>query len=127
MMTLYQKWRKNPRQLSSSEVETLINLYDANIRHIDDTIGLVLDNLGGDLVNTIVIVTADHGEVFGEHDCFGHGFLYEELIHVPLIIAGPGIGLNCSGLRYPCLRLRIPSVLGLQGTVQRNRLLSGTP
>lgn len=53
--------------------------------------GFLLDKLGNYLVNTIVIVTADHGEAFGEHGCFGHGFLCEELIHVPLIIAGQGI------------------------------------
>ena len=42
--------------------------------------------------NTYVIITADHGEGFGEHDTYSHGWnLYREVLHVPLIIAGPGI------------------------------------
>ena len=42
--------------------------------------------------NTYVIITADHGEGFGEHGTYTHGWnLYREVLHVPLIIAGPGI------------------------------------
>jgi arylsulfatase A-like enzyme len=43
--------------------------------------------------NTVVVVTSDHGEEFWEHGGVEHGHtLYDELIRVPLIIAGPGIG-----------------------------------
>lgn len=41
--------------------------------------------------NTVVILTSDHGEEFLEHGCIGHGHsLNEQLLHVPLIISGPG-------------------------------------
>jgi arylsulfatase A-like enzyme len=41
---------------------------------------------------TIVVLMADHGEEFGDHGSVAHGHtLYDELVHVPLIIAGPGI------------------------------------
>ena len=44
----------------------------------------------GKLDNTCVIIAADHGEGHGEHDLFGHGFnVYQELVHVPLIIRAP--------------------------------------
>ena len=42
--------------------------------------------------NTIIVFTSDHGELFGEHGLLGHGQNhYEQLLHVPLIFAGPGI------------------------------------
>jgi uncharacterized sulfatase len=41
--------------------------------------------------NTVVIIVADHGEMLGEHQFVGHGFgVYQELIHVPLLIRLPG-------------------------------------
>ena len=99
MVNLYSKQLKTFREagfrnvgwLSPAEIDTLINLYDADIRYVDDNIGRLLESLGNHLENTIIIVTADHGEAFGEHNSLGHGTLYEELIRVPLIIAGPGI------------------------------------
>ena len=40
--------------------------------------------------NTMIIITGDHGEAFGEHDSLGHGLqLYDEVIHIPLIIKLP--------------------------------------
>ena len=42
--------------------------------------------------NTYIIITSDHGEEFKDHGSFGHNHtLYNELVHVPLIIQGPGI------------------------------------
>src|SRR5207253_1279631 len=42
--------------------------------------------------STVILVTADHGEEFQEHGRLGHGTqLYDELLRVPLVIAGPGI------------------------------------
>lgn len=91
MVTLFHKVLEKPSQVSPSEVTTLVDLYDANIKCVDDSVGWLLDGLASDLPNTIVIVTADHGEEFGEHGKFSHGRVHDWLIHVPLIIAGPGI------------------------------------
>ncbi|MEZ4416464.1 MAG: sulfatase [Gemmatimonadota bacterium] len=66
--------------------------YDAAIAYLDDQIGALLAELQrrGALDNTIVIVTADHGEEFGEHGGSGHGgHLLMETIHVPLLIRYP--------------------------------------
>ena len=42
------------------------------------------------LQNTLVVVTADHGEHFGEHGLYGHASsLYDQEVHVPLLIAAP--------------------------------------
>ncbi len=91
MVALWEKLRRKPDRVSPSEVETVINLYDGAIRYVDDAIGLLLRELGDYLSDTVVIVTADHGEEFGEHGRFVHLTLYDGLLHVPLIMAGPGI------------------------------------
>ena len=91
MASLYRKMLKDPGKLSPSEVATLIDLYDADIRYVDDNISLLLDSLGNNLANTTVIVTADHGDELGERGKFSHQSLYDGIIRVPLIIAGSGI------------------------------------
>jgi len=70
----------------------LQGLYDGEVRYCDEAIGELLDYLerSGLLANTLVIITADHGEEFAEHGYLGHGHtLYDELIHIPLIIRFP--------------------------------------
>jgi len=65
--------------------------YDGALTYLDDQLGKLFDALDqrGLLKNTIVIVTADHGEQFGEHDLFWHSnSLYRQLIQVPLIMFG---------------------------------------
>ena len=69
-----------------------VGRYDAAIAYIDHEIGVMLDELRrrGVLDNTIVIITSDHGEQFGEHGLRLHGnSLYLPLLHVPLVIRYP--------------------------------------
>jgi arylsulfatase A-like enzyme len=76
------------------EVTHLRGLYDGEIRAWDAALGEVLATLSrfGLDDSTVVIVVADHGEEFQEHGRLKHGsHLYEETIHVPLVVAGPGI------------------------------------
>jgi len=72
------------------ELDFYIGLYDAEIKYADEQIGVLLDELKkmGLEENTLIILSADHGEGLGEHNLyFTHGdFLYDELLHVPLII-----------------------------------------
>lgn len=70
-----------------------IDLYDGEIAFTDAQIGRVLDKLKEkDLYDqTIIVFIADHGEEFNDHGGFKHtNTLYEELIHIPLIIRVPG-------------------------------------
>lgn len=62
-----------------------IGCYDAEIRYTDFYIGELLKNIKD---NTIIILSADHGESLGEHNVyFSHGEnIYDELLHIPLII-----------------------------------------
>ncbi|HPQ68645.1 MAG TPA: sulfatase [bacterium] len=76
----------------SRELDILERLYDAEIRFTDDQLGFLFNHLWNSSVlnNTIVIITSDHGESFGENNEIGHGSaLYSQQIHVPLIIRFP--------------------------------------
>ncbi|MBX0303034.1 sulfatase [Haloarcula salinisoli] len=86
--------QENPEELTDDDVADLLSLYDGEIRLVDETIERLLDDLEtrGILDDTAIVVTADHGEAFGEHDRFGHHpYLYDELLRVPLIIRAPGL------------------------------------
>ena len=80
--------------LPPGEREGVIAAYDNGLNYIDSQVGELLQFLerSPEWSNTYVIITADHGEGFGEHDTYTHGWdLYREVLHVPLIVAGPGI------------------------------------
>jgi arylsulfatase A-like enzyme len=85
-------WRARP--ISDADREHLVHRYDAALRYADDVLGRILarlEELGID-GRTIVVVTSDHGEELFERGFMQHGkTLYEELLKVPLILAGPGI------------------------------------
>lgn len=68
-------------------------LYDSELRYTDDQLGRVLDGLRtrGLYDDLWIVVTADHGELQGEHGLSGHGStLYDEELHIPLIVKQPG-------------------------------------
>jgi arylsulfatase A-like enzyme len=79
--------------LSPAELHEEMDAYDGGIRYDDAQIGRLLAALDqhGLLQNTLVIITGDHGEAFGEHGLITHAnALYFPLIHVPLIFLWPG-------------------------------------
>jgi arylsulfatase A-like enzyme len=74
--------------------EEMIVRYDAEIAHTDHSIELLFKGLKKEnlLKNTFVVITADHGEEFLEHNFVEHGWtLYNESLHIPLILWAPGI------------------------------------
>jgi arylsulfatase A-like enzyme len=78
--------------ISEAEASAAREAYDGAIAYIDYEIGDLISELDnrGLLENTLVIVTADHGEQFGTHGLFGHGYnLYQQLLKVPLSISFP--------------------------------------
>jgi arylsulfatase A-like enzyme len=80
-------------KLSSAQVSSVLDSYDDCIAYLDEQLGLLFDDLErvGRLTDTVVIVTADHGEELGEHGLYGHASsLYDQEIHVPLLIFLPG-------------------------------------
>ena len=70
-----------------------INLYDANLRYADWAIGEIIAKLAaaGLLDATLLLITSDHGEAFGEHGYVWHvGAIHDEAAHIPLLIKFPG-------------------------------------
>jgi len=74
------------------EKELLVSQYDGEIRYLDHCLGLLFEKLKTLNIyeNTLIIITSDHGEAFGEHALLFHDrVLYEEVLRVPLIIKYP--------------------------------------
>ena len=82
-------------------LERMRHLYARSVRLMDDWLRDLLADLDrrGILDRTLVIVTSDHGENFGEGGLMGHAFsLDQRLLHVPLVIAGPGAPADDPGI-----------------------------
>jgi len=90
---LHQQVINNPDQLTEENKQLLLDCYDGEIRYLDDCLKQFFNAIErqGLLRDSLIILTADHGEAFGEHGCYTHPRqLYEYLIHVPLLISMPG-------------------------------------
>jgi arylsulfatase len=88
-----------------TDAEYIASLYDAEIRHADDGIAELLGALreAGLENDTLVMLTGDHGESMYQHDIFfDHHGLYDDIIHVPLLMRLPG--------RIPAARAARPMV-----------------
>lgn len=81
------------RKISERERDIVTRLYDAGIRQLDDQIGRLLEAAERHFSGAqLIVVLSDHGEEFGEHGGYLHGKkVYEELLRVPLIMAGDGV------------------------------------
>lgn len=92
------------RAISPDSLANMLALYDGGIRYFDDCFAKLRAGLreSGREENTLILLTADHGEEFFDRGAWGHGHsLYEELIHVPLILRCPSRLGEFAGRRYP--------------------------
>jgi arylsulfatase A-like enzyme len=79
---------------SSRDLNLYKARYDGEIRTVDDAIGGFFEELRRRQLwdRTVIVVTADNGESFMEHGVLEHNtWLYDELVHVPLIVRIPGL------------------------------------
>ncbi|NUB91496.1 sulfatase [Haloterrigena sp. SYSU A121-1] len=90
---LYSALLREPETLSETDIENLRRLYDAAIQYVFDQIDRIITQLkeAGKFEDTLIVITSDHGELFGEYDQHGKPErMYDELLHVPLFVAnGP--------------------------------------
>lgn len=97
----YSEFASDSVALTDEQVDKLHRLYEASIAYTTDQVGRLLDYLleHEKYENTLIILTSDHGELFGEHDQYGKlPRLYDELLHVPLLIVnGPEYLSDVSG------------------------------
>ena len=75
---------------TDAQWEALAALYDAEIRYTDERIGELVDHVRSlGLDDTIFVVTADHGELFGERGMLAHMVVTDDAVsHVPLVVHG---------------------------------------
>lgn len=82
-----------PVRLTPTDMRPRQDLYDGSIAYLDAELGRLLRALEarGALENTLIVLTADHGEEFAEHGLGGHGStLYRASVQVPLVLWFPG-------------------------------------
>jgi arylsulfatase A-like enzyme len=99
-------WGKSPR-----------DRYDGEVTYTDEHVGKLLDFIAGKpwASRTVIIVTADHGEEFGEHHMTRHGFeVWDTLVHVPLLVIAPGAAPRRIDVPRSALDLA-PTILELFG------------
>lgn len=81
----------NEAELTDAERDDIEYLYRANLATIDRQLEDLLAPLA-EREDTLVVLTADHGEGMGQHGFYGHGArLWEEVVHIPLIYSGYGL------------------------------------
>jgi arylsulfatase A-like enzyme len=105
-------------------------IYDACIAYLDHELGRLLDELDrrGRLANTIVIVTSDHGEEFGEHGTVSHGHsLYWPALHVPLIIWYPGGVPSGTRVEQPVSLRAVPATIASLAGIAGDLPFPGLP
>jgi arylsulfatase A-like enzyme len=108
------------RELGSEERDFIVANYDGQLAAMDAALGALLDALRarGRYENALVIVTADHGELLGEHGQMGHiaRMLYEPLLRVPLVVKFPGADRRRGTTETPVQLVDVlPTVLAAAG------------
>jgi arylsulfatase A-like enzyme len=105
-------WPRTPEETRGE-----LAAYYAVISHMDAQIGRILKALrdGGQLENTIIVFSSDHGLAVGSHGLRGKQSMYEHTIGVPLIMRGPGISKGARLATQCYLRDVFPTLCDLAG------------
>jgi len=116
----------DPDYLNSKEMSVLREWYGATVSYLNDQLANFFEYYKNELQsNTILILTADHGEQLGEHGLLGHSYkLFDETLHIPLIITGPNIpqGRSSALISHVDLFSTLCNVCGLDNIPNSNGL-----
>jgi arylsulfatase A-like enzyme len=82
------KLLEEPENVTPGELQTQLDLYDAEIRYTDDQVRRLIDAVERRWGDVLVVLTADHGEHFLERGYFSGAQLYDVKLHVPLLVSG---------------------------------------
>lgn len=118
-------------QADQADLEHIESLYDGEIREMDDQLAVLFDYLNqeGLLEKTLIVLTSDHGEEFGEHGSVAvHSHtLYDELLRVPLILRMPEAHPQQKTIEDQVQSIDIfPTILHIAGIPHQNRMSQGT-
>lgn len=119
--------------ITEEDITELSNKYDNGVYYVDYLFSSVLEGLKQKklLDNTIIIVTADHGEELFEHKGFDHENFYDHTIHIPLIMKIPGIERKLEVKKLVQSIDTVPMILEIlqiekPGYIQGKNILSST-
>jgi len=118
------------RDASEDELELARTLYQCEIAYQDRQLGELIDTLSERdlLVETLVVITADHGELFGIEGLMGHEFsLSDDVLQVPLVLRHPSRIRAGHTVELPVSHLDIvPTVLDFVGASEAAATLEGS-
>lgn len=122
-----EEWRAWREDFTEEDQKRGILRYYAACTYVDDMFGRVLDKLEavGELDNTFIVFTSDHGEMLGERGRFSKYNFYEASVRVPLIVSGAGIPAEKRGAvddRMCSLVDLLPTFLAAAGLPRDERL-----
>ncbi len=111
--------RKMAPRLDQADVDELLRIYDSEIAYTDQQIGVLLQALKSEGLydEAVLALTADHGEEFMDHGRWGHTVrLYQESVHVPLLIKYPDgkVGLEQEPVALVDLAPTLLAAVGLE-------------
>lgn len=109
---------RGERSVSEVEGRHLISQYDGEIAYLDDHLGQLVQRLKslGIYDNTMLVITSDHGDAFGERNFVSHGVsLYQDQIHVPLVIKYPNTSEETQVNEFVSLTDVTPTILAAAG------------
>lgn len=106
---LRRKMLDEPGALTDAEHQSLVDLYDAEIRYTDEQVGRLVEHVNDHFgaAETSIVITADHGEEFGEHGGYSHNSgMYDEVLHVPMILDLPAnTSIETTGKQHELVEL----------------------
>ncbi len=114
--------------LSEEDLRYIVGLYDGELQYLDDQVKKLLDRVNQmkSSRDLLVVITADHGEEFLDHGSASHGYtLYDEQVHVPLIIRMPGIEPGRVANQVRSIDVT-PTILDLAGVSAGEATFQGT-
>ena len=115
---IYRRDQQIWQDVSDDEWRQILACYYGRITELDGQLQRILDQLEstGQLENTIVIFTADHGRYVGSHGLEAHNFgAFEEIYNVPLVVAGPGVAAGVTTAALVGFHDICPTILELAG------------
>jgi len=101
-------------RFNAQQLQRLQDAYDGSVNYLDSTLRNLFQKLekNGVLQNTLVIITSDHGEHFGEHQRIGHtNTCYRQLLQVPLIIRYPDALPSGKKIWEPVSQRNLPATI----------------
>lgn len=91
----------NVQKIDEEQRRSIASIYYGLLAEVDDAVGRLIDHLktSDDYDNTLIVVTADHGEQLGDHWLWGKGGYFDQSYHIPLIIRDPKSDDQHRGIR----------------------------